>query len=177
MWVIDPSSRPPLKLQPLLETLSRHGVDFVVIGGVAGLIHGSAFPTYDFDVAYARDANNLRRLAAALQDLGVRLRNAPADLPFVADEATLAAGANFTFETEFGDFDILGHVAGNRGYDELRARSWAAEIAGFPVRVASIDDLIGMKRTASRPKDHIVADELVVIAELRRKEEAEEGSG
>ncbi len=136
--MIDASSRPPLQLQPLLETLSRHGVDIVVVGGVAGLIHGSSFPTYDFDVAYGRHASNLRRLAAALQEIGVRLRNAPQDLPFVADEATLAAGANFTFETEFGDFDILGHVAGNRDYNELRARSWAAEIAGVPVRVASI---------------------------------------
>jgi hypothetical protein len=171
----ETSSRPPLRLRPLLEVLSRHGVDFVVVGGVAGLIHGSAFPTYDFDVAYSRDGANLERLSAALREIGVRLRNAPADLPFEADAATLAAGANFTFETEFGDFDILGHIAGNREYDELRARSWAAEIAGFPVRVASIDDLIGMKRTASRPKDHIVAEELVVIAELRRKEAAEDG--
>lgn len=176
--MIDASSRRPLQLRPLLEALNRQGVDFVVVGGVAGLIHGSSFPTYDFDIAYARDANNLRRLATALQEIGVSLRNAPPDLPFVADEATLAAGANFTFETEFGDFDILSHVAGNREYDELRARSWSAEVAGFSVRVASIDDLIGMKRTASRPKDHIVADELVVIAELRRKEEeAEEGGG
>lgn len=171
----DTSSRPPLQLEPLLKALSRHGVDFVVVGGVAGLIHGSAFPTYDLDVAYGRDDVNLRRLSAALQEIEVRLRNAPRDLPFEADEATLAAGANFTFDTDFGDFDILGHIAGNRDYAELRGRSWAAEIAGFQVRVVSIDDLIGMKRTASRPKDHIVVDELVVIAELRRKEEAEEG--
>jgi hypothetical protein len=173
--VIDPSSRPPLQLRPLFGALNRHGVDFVVVGGVAGLIHGSSFPTYDLDIAYARDEGNLRRLAAALQELGVRLRNAPPDLPFQADEATLAAGANFTFDTEFGDFDILGDVAGNRDYEDLRARSWAAEIAGFVVRVVSIDDLIGMKRTASRPKDNIAADELVVIAELRRQEEVGEG--
>jgi predicted nucleotidyltransferase len=164
-----------LQLEPLLEALDRHGVDFVVIGGVAGLAHGSAYPTYDFDIAYARDLATLRRLAEALADIGVTPRGAPADLPFQLDAQTLANGVNFTFDTEFGSFDILGDVAGIKSYDSLRSKSKFERIAGIDVRVAELNDLIAMKRAANRPKDQLMVLEYVELANLRRgKEEAEE---
>src|SRR5262249_10579376 len=80
--------RPILEVGPLLNALDRKEVDFVVIGGVAGLAHGSAYPTYDLDIAYARGRRNLERLAAALREIRVRLRGAPADLPFQIDAQT-----------------------------------------------------------------------------------------
>lgn len=166
----------PLRLAPLLAALDRHGVDFVVIGGVAGLAHGSAYPTYDLDVAYARDEGNLRRLAAALGELEVSLRGAPADLSFQIDVAALRAGANFTFDSPFGMFDILGDVAGVHGYEELRAEAGTEEIMGFSVRVASIDHLIAMKTRANRPKDRLMVEEYIVIADLVRREEEQDGS-
>lgn len=156
-----------LQLEPLLEALDRHGVDFVVVGGVAGLAHGSAYPTYDFDIAYARDSTNLTRMAAALADIGVTLRGAPADLPFQLDAQTLENGADFTFDTEFGSFDILGDVAGIKSYDSLRSKSKFERIAGVDVRVAALNDLIAMKRAANRPKDRLMALEYVEIANLR----------
>jgi hypothetical protein len=161
----------PLQLAPLLAALDRHGVDFVIIGGVAGLAHGSAYPTYDLDVAYARNDSNLRRLAAALGELEVSLRGAPRDLPFQADSDALEAGANFTFESPFGMFDILGDVAGVHGYEELRAEAGTEEIMGFSVRVASLDHLIAMKTRANRPKDRLMVEEYIVIADLVRREE------
>src|ERR1700760_668093 len=72
--------------QPLLEALDRHGVDFVVVGGLAGLAHGSSYPTYDLDIAYSRERSNRRRLVAALSEIGVTLRGAPPDLPFQLDD-------------------------------------------------------------------------------------------
>jgi predicted nucleotidyltransferase len=164
-----------LQLEPLLEALDRHGVDFVVVGGVAGLAHGSAYPTYDFDIAYARDSPNLERLAGALTDIGVTLRGAPADLPFQPDAQTLAKGANFTFDTEFGSFDILGDVAGIKSYDSLRSKSKFERIAGIEVRVAALNDLIAMKRAANRPKDQLMVLEYVELANFRLgKEEADD---
>ena len=160
---------PSLRLQPLLELLARHAVDFLVIGGIAGIIHGSAHPTYDFDALYARDKQNLKRMAAALTELGVSLRGASADLPFQPDARTLAAGCNFTFDSEFGSFDILGEAAGMRDYEAMRADAKVEELWGVPVPVASIDDLIRMKRAAGRPKDKSMVEELIALAEDQRR--------
>jgi hypothetical protein len=160
---------PSLKIRDLLEVLDRHAVDFIVIGGIAGIIHGSAYPTYDFDLLYARDDGNLDRMAAALRDLHVTLRNAPPDLPFQVDARTLAAGSNYTFESELGSFDILGEAAGMRSYDQMRTDAKPDSAWGIPIRVASIDDLIRMKRAAGRPKDKLMAEELIVIAENQRR--------
>jgi predicted nucleotidyltransferase len=161
-----------LQAEPLLRALERHGVDFVVIGGVAGLAQGSSYPTFDLDVAYARDPANLSRLVDALADIGVTLRGAPSDLPFQLDVETLANGANFTFDTEYGSFDVLADIAGIKSYEELRAMSRLKQIAGVEVRVASLDDLISMKRAANRVKDQLMVVEYVELAdELRRQED------
>lgn len=164
-----------LRPQPLLQALDRHGVDFVLVGGLAGIAHGSSYPTYDLDVAYSRDRGNLERLVEALREIGVSLRGAPADLPFQLDAATLANGANFTFDTEFGSFDILGDVAGIKSYDELRHGSRQENLFGIPVRVASLDHLIAMKRAANRVKDQLMVVEYVELADEIRRRENEEG--
>jgi hypothetical protein len=169
MGVIDPELGPSLRIQRLLEVLDRHAVDFIVIGGVAGLVYGSAYPTYDCDVLYGRDEPNLKRMAAALVDLKATLRGAPVDRPFQLDAQALGAGCNFTFDTTFGRFDILGEAAGMRKYDAMRAGAKREQVWGIPVLVASIDDLIRMKRAAGRAKDKLMAEELIAIAEDQRR--------
>ena len=154
---------------PLLAALQSHGVEFVVIGGLAGLAHGSSYPSYDLDVAYARDRGNLERLVAALEEIGVTLRGAPADLPFRLDVRTLENGANFTFATPYGDFDVLADVAGMKSYDDLRQGSDEKRIAGHTVPVASIDHLIAMKRAAGRDKDKLMLENYIVIADEQQR--------
>jgi predicted nucleotidyltransferase len=158
----------------LLEPLVRHGVDFVLIGGMAGIAQGSNYPSFDLDVAYSREKANVRRLVSALEEIEVRLRGAPADLPFHLDEQVIENGANFTFVTPFGDFDVLADVAGVRSYRELLAKSEKREFFGLEVRVASLDHLITMKRAANRPKDRNMLEEYLVLAEKigERKPEA-----
>ena len=166
-----------LSAKPILDTLGRHAVDFVVIGGLAGMAHGSTFPTFDLDVAYSRDRSNLERLAAALQDLGARLRTPgdQEDLPLQLDARSLENGANFTFRTRFGNFDVLADPGGIRSYDELRAAAREAVIEGADVRVASMDHLIAMKRTAARPKDRIMLEEYIALADEQRRLEGPTG--
>lgn len=155
-----------LELHPLLGSLVRHAVDFVVVGGVAGWIHGSAYPTYDLDVAYARDQGNLERLAAVLVDVRARWRGGPTDLPIQLDATMLGNGANFTFETPFGNFDVLGELSGVRDYEDLRREARIEGYEGLDIRVASIDHLIAMKRSANRVKDRLMIEEYKEIAGL-----------
>jgi predicted nucleotidyltransferase len=168
----DPAAGDPLDVAALLRSLVGAGVDFVVIGGLAGLAQGSSYPTFDLDVAYARDGQNLERLVEVLSEIDVHLINAPADLPLQIDVRTLENGANFTFDTKFGRFDILGHVPGVKSYDELRARADTASLEGVEVRVASIDHLIAMKRAAGRTKDKLMLEEYIVIADEQRRFDA-----
>ena len=149
----------------LLRRLQAHAVRFVVIGGLAAKAHGSPSLTVDLDLCHARDRGNLERLAAALIELNARLRGAPADLPFRPDVATLERGDHFTLVTDVGDLDILGTPAGTAGFDDLDANAEDADFGeGLTVRIASLDDLIRMKRAAGRPKDRV---ELEILGALR----------
>jgi transcriptional regulator with XRE-family HTH domain len=157
-----------LELHPLLGALIRNGVDFVVVGGVAGWIHGSAYPTYDLDVAYSRNRGNLERLARALTELNVRWRGGPPDLPIELDATMLDNGANFTFDTPFGMFDVLGELSGIRDYEDLRHEARIEFYDGLEIRVASLDHLIAMKRSADRVKDRLMIMEYKELSGLRK---------
>ncbi len=153
----------------ILETLARHEVDFVLVGGVAAMTRGSARPSFDLDIAYARDRPNLERLAAALVELGARLRGAPDGAPFLLDADTLERGAHFTFETRYGSLDLLHEPAGAPSYGELVRGAGPLEVVeGQRIRVASLDHLIAMKEASARPHDLIVAKELRVISDELR---------
>ena len=148
-----------------LEALASRRVRFVVIGGVAANARGSPSVTYDTDVCYARDDANLGRMVAALRDLNAKLREAPDELPFELDAKTLKRGGNFTFTTDAGSLDILAFPAGAPGgYEQLVRTADEMDFGGFKVKVASLDDLIEMKRYAGRKKDLI---EVEVLGALR----------
>jgi hypothetical protein len=147
-----------------LRVLTDHGVRFVVIGGIAGATHGSPSVTQDLDVCYERGEENLERLATALGSIHARLRGADHDLPFSLDAKTLEAGDHFTFITDLGDLDCLGIPAGTLGYDDLMKGAVNIDLEGLNVAVASIDDLIRMKRAAGRPRD---LAELEILGALR----------
>jgi len=161
--------RAEFRPRAILQTLCAHNVDFVVIGGLAGIAHGSAYPTFDVDIAYSRARENHERIAAALRKLGARLRGAPADVPFVLDARSIADGANFTFETPYGSVDVLGDPAGAPPYDRLKAAAGdPVLIDGEPVHVASLDHLIAMKEAAGRTKDKLMATEYRVLSDELR---------
>jgi hypothetical protein len=146
-----------------LRTLLDHGVRFLLIGGYAAALRGSPMMTGDIDICPARDRENLERLAEALRSLHARLRGAPADAPFLLDGRTLDAGDHFTFATDAGPIDCLGTPAGTDGFADLDASATDEDLDGLLVRVASLDDLIRMKRAADRPQDRIAVEWLSAL--------------
>jgi hypothetical protein len=126
--------------------------------------------TGDLDICYARDDQNLERLASALRDLHATLRGAPADVPFRLDARTIRAGDHFTFSTSLGPLDCLGTPSGTEGFADLDVAATDEDLDGLTVRVASVDDLIRMKRAAGRPKDLIAVEWLGAL-----RDELEDG--
>ena len=141
----------------LLATLERHGVQFVLIGGVAATIHGSTMATFDVDVTPRRTRDNLDRLSAALVELGARVRtDDPATaLPFDHDGASLGDAEVWNLTTDAGDLDLSFVPAGTRGFDDLVRDAVRVDIDGHPLLVASLADVIRSKEAAGREKDRL----------------------
>jgi predicted nucleotidyltransferase len=144
----------------LLRRLAERGVEFLLVGGVAATVHGSARVTQDLDVIYARSPENLDRVVEALVDLSPYLRGAPRGLPFRWDAETLARGLNFTLTCIWGDLDLLGEIVGGGQYVDLLPHTIVIQVFGIECRCLNLPMLIHVKRAAGRPKD------LEAIAEL-----------
>jgi hypothetical protein len=158
-----------LRVRDLLTTLAEHGVDYVVVGGLAAAAQGAARVTFDIDVVPEWSTPNLERLAAALRKLNARLRVAgtaePVDYPL--DARALRGFEVSTWRTDAGDIDvIIGTPTSERGrlatYDDLLERALELDAYGLTVRVADVDDIIESKESLAREPD------LVALPELRR---------
>jgi hypothetical protein len=142
-----------MQLIQLLTRLADGGVRFALIGGVALIARGVQQSAQVVDIAYARDRENLARLAATLRPLNPRLRGVPAGLPFVLDEGSLLSGLNFTLDTDLGPLDLFGDVPGLGTFERVDAASGELEIAGARILVLTLDGLEAAKRATGQPKD------------------------
>jgi hypothetical protein len=156
-----------------LVLLRKYEVECVIVGGVAATLHGSSLITRDLDVCYNRVSENLTRLIQALRSVNARLRGAPEGLPFILYEETLRRGLNFTFQTDIGDLDLLGEMAGVGGYTEASENADVMELFGYRYHVLSLPKLIAAKRAAGRTKDLLVLPELEAILEFQKREETD----
>jgi hypothetical protein len=162
------SELPGFRPEVILDRLIEHGVRFVVVGGLAAQAHGSPSLTRDLDVCYARDLENLRHLAAVLAELTAVRRGLAPDAPRMPplDARTLRAGGLFTLTTSAGDFDLLATPDPGMDFERLRSHAVEGTIGGRSVLIASLGDLIAMKRAAGRPKDLV---ELEILGALREE--------
>ena len=157
-----------IDLERTLQELHRGGVEFIIVGGVAATIHGSARVTQDLDIVYARTPENIARLVAALASHAPYLRGAPPGLPFRWDAQTIRRGLNFTLTTTLGDVDLLGEIVGGGGYADLLSHCQIVKVSGLEYRCLSLLRLIHVKRAAGRPKDLEAIAELEALREERR---------
>jgi predicted nucleotidyltransferase len=158
-------------LAQIIPPLVRAKVDFILIGGMAAILHGSARVTFDVDLVYWRTPENIERLAGALASHGPYLRGAPPNLPFSWDAKTISGGLNFTLTTKLGDVDLFAEVTGGETYSDLLPHSFEVEAFGVRFKCIDLPTLIRIKEAAGRSKDREAVAELRVLLEESQKKE------
>ena len=143
---------PPLDAERILRALAEHGVDYVLIGGLAVQTHGHVRTTNDADLIPAPDPANMRRLAAALRALDARVLNAGEEGTLV-DAKMLPRATIWQIVTRDGGIDVIHEVPGGRPYAELSDRALQVRLGDIDVPVVALDDLIQMKLARGRPVD------------------------
>ncbi len=156
-------------LDRIAETLAAHQVNFVVIGNYGAQLRGVEVQTQDADMAFQRERQNLERLMAALAEMDAAIRFEGGTVPLPThDPQLLAQGEIWNLRTVHGDLDLLYNPAGG-GYEKLLPNAEWVTVRGYPVLVASLDDIIHSKELADRDKDHHSLQEL-----LRFRDEQQE---
>lgn len=153
----------------LVRALVEGGVDFVIIGGVAVVLQAMPRFTKDLDICYSTASPNLEALGNVLVRLKARLRGIAEEVPFVPDARTLTQTQILCLTTPTGDIDLLVNPDGAPAYDTLRRRADIMELGGQGVRIASIEDMLAMKRAAGRPQDLIDIEALEAAQSITRR--------
>lgn len=136
----------------VLRLLVERQVDFMVVGGVAAVLHGAPVSTFDLDVLYSPAAENLPRLAEALGTLDAIYRD-PAGRRIRPGVDKLAAGGHHLLMTTVGPLDVLGNLGEGWTYETLLSRSDELQVGDFEVRVLGLAALVEAKELAGRDKD------------------------
>ena len=148
---------PALDATRLLAALTRHRVKFVVIGGLAAVLHGAPYQTVDCDIVPEETLDNLTRLSAALRELGARVWTAAgAGFRFEPDGRSLRDARIWNLVTERGLLDISFEPAGTTGFRDLDRNAIVVEVDEVRFSVASLEDVVRSKQAAGREKDERV---------------------
>ena len=162
------------QFEKIYRLLSDSRIDFILIGGGAANLHGTARLTLDVDVVYSRTPENLRRISDALGPVHSYPRGAPPGLPFKLDFRTLKNGLNFTLTTDLGDLDLFGEVPAGGTFEEMLPFTHEVDVMGICLRCVNLEKLIELKRSAGRPKDNEAIAELEAIRQEKQRLEAED---
>lgn len=149
---MKPSELP--ELEKLAEALNRHDVKWVLVGGMAVMLYGADYLTSDCDLATEKTEQNLRRLKAALEELGARPVRASDNGEFELDFSILLAPF-MHLKTEAGPVDIINRLPNVDSFQTLYDNALVVDVQGVQVRLAAIDDLIKLKTDTGRDRDQL----------------------
>ncbi len=163
-----------MKIAELLQSLSSEPVQYVLVGGLAVQLHGYMRSTFDIDLVLAMNDENLVRFIAVAKQYGLvpsipvpidSLRNANQIEQWYREKGMLAFALR---EPQIGGgvVDIL--VRPNVPFEQLKANAVVGELFAQKVWIASIDDLLTMKRVANRPKDRL---DIMALEKIKRGED------
>ena len=148
----------------LLRQLADAGVEFIVVGGAAAVIHGAPITTEDLDIVHRRTPENVSRLKTVLDQLDAHVReHANRRLP--PQESALLGEGHVLLSTRVGPLDCLGMLADGRGFEELLPHTESIEEEGIEFRIVDLATLIDLKRKTGRAKDRLMLPVLVALAE------------
>ena len=157
----------------VLRSLAESNVRFVLIGGLAMIAQGTANLTRDIDCLYDRTPENIRRIVDALRGSQPKLRTPGEPVSISWDTEFFKNVLNVTLSTDLGPVDLLAEAPGVADFEQLWAHSQEMPLFGIPVRVASVEDLIRMKKATGRPKDAQHAMQLEALQKIVEKEKPE----
>jgi hypothetical protein len=162
---------PEFDPRAIFELLERHEVRYVVIGGVAAILHGAAHVTTDVDVVPQDGRDNLERLSDALKEIHARIRvsGEPDGIPFDHSVESLARVRIWNLQSDLGDLDLTFEPSGTRGYDDLKRDAIVMHLRSGDVPVASLADVIRSKEAADRPRDRAVLPGLRALLSSQRR--------
>jgi hypothetical protein len=149
-----------------LTVLAGHGVEFIVVGGVAAVAHGSSLMTRDHDIVYRLEKSNVERLVAAFDELEAVAYGDPRRLRLRFDH--LDNKGHHLAETRAGRVDALGSLGKNADilYEDLASDAVTMEVFGVSFRCISLKRLIAVKRELARPRDLLAVHELEALRKL-----------
>jgi hypothetical protein len=142
----------PLDAERIFAVLDSHKVEYIVIGGIAVQVYGHVRMTNDIDLIPSPKPQNLKHLAAALEELEARVLN-PGSEHLKIDAQMLPRATLWQLTTRHGDIDVLHDAPGAAPFQQLRERALQVTLGDHAIPIASRDDLIKMKRAAGRPID------------------------
>lgn len=156
-------------LYEILKVLSDAEIDFVLVGGLAAVFHGSAYVTRDVDVCTLLTPENIEKLRSCLSPFNPKHRMTPQKLSFLEFPQEPTSFNNLYVQCDLGVLDLLGELPGVGTFDEIKSRANDIVMEDLQIKVISIDDLIKSKKIVGRPKDHATILELNVIKEKLKK--------
>lgn len=152
----------------LLLRLQEQQVEFVIIGGVCGVLHGISIITLDLDVCCDFSPENLRRVERAVKDLHPRHRLAANKLPLELTDELCSRLKNLYLQTDLGILDCLSEVAGIGDYSACVLRAVTKEMSYGKFRILDLDAIIAAKEAVGREKDLAAVRQLRAIKERQQ---------